>query len=408
MEVCAFNKFNKFLRSIVTDRTAINADFFFGDYLDRLKDVITALAPSGKLLLVSKEDTFIEYGKAIINACNEVGSKLINIVIDRTSNTIENSSVLFSAPEDIRGVIVLDSSLFDLVGYYASLRNLPVVVIPIKLEVFGLFNKYILIRANGSIDKVLINAKRHIILDNRLIFENASLSNFYASIISKSVSLFDYKIYTTATNKQFNKTAYDLYRNGIFFAIELSHKHVIAYKERLLDEALIMEVANCLADGEISLFSAEKVASALACKNRDNLIKTEFFASMTIISLYGEFFKSYGSVYSIVDYTSRVEYACKNLNIDNKTQLLNSFLMQSKNYSENVDGINKLLKSIYQGAQMIANNTEKIVKRFYLLGGDELDENKLRKLKQAIRYSGDFPFGFNGATLLREKGILDL
>ncbi len=138
--------------------------FFQGKGVETVVERCRLLAPFSKVGVITDEKWFISTGKIFLELLKSKGLKPITIVASQTN--FKAISELFYLPEDIR-LIICQSNLCVLGEYFATVKNIPCVIInSLKMKKFLSDTLRIVVDGEPTLFKV--TAERHVWLNENL------------------------------------------------------------------------------------------------------------------------------------------------------------------------------------------------------------------------------------------------
>lgn len=379
--------------------------FISGDYKKETEKLVREICPYSKVAIVAFSSTYRKYGKEVVSVLAKAGSKTVSLMMpDKYSDSVDYAGLLFNIPEDARLVIVFDRELMHVATYFSNVRDVPVLFIPKDIVFYKSLDDVLYFRNGGKTDKIVCKSEKYILFDENFVsYDNLAL--IYAHVVSKTVALFDYKIYKSITGERKNTTAI----GGLLSAIK-DIIDIMSYAEKERGKVLAInsiktELFNYLSGGELFSYSAE-VFTAKLLIGKSDFYSIELASAIKILAYYSDFFGSKEAYPVFPNYNKRVEDVAGIIKVSEK-ELADAFIAHTdgffKNKEKYFNAINAMSSDAVKAFDVVAN-----LKSTYLaLGGKQNFGLTEELLYEGVRYSGDVPFYFNGMTVLRELGILD-
>ena len=376
----------------------IDLKFYQGDASDTLKDLVSSIAPCGKVAFITKFDTNLLYCTRFAKAVKSVGATMTTVVLEDTASTIENASVLFSIPDEVRLVITADTEILDLVYYFANLRKIPVVVIPKSLDVEGILKTKIYIQSGDKVDGVIVKPSLHIVIDKTIL--SGTEHKGFAFIMSKLVSLIDYRISHALIKSPVSKKAFDMVKQSVLSTYGVLKLDEDKRFEVILYNAFQIEIASMITKGQITDSSAQTIAVGLS-KAKDRASASLMFAK-NILKLYLATCDIKFDLSALTDLNALSDLMQDKTGVDFSVYLKN-LKSQVKLAIENGEKAFETLKSLKDEISSFVNLFAEIEKTFISLGGKTPE---IIDYKFSLIHSGDHYIGANTMTLIRELGLI--
>lgn len=374
--------------------------FIGGDYKNSLVNVLKKVSPNGKVLTVSSSDAFLSLREQTEKAIESVGAKPVNFIVDDASEKIEDISQIFACGDDVRAVIFFERKLAGTANYFATIRNVPSVYIPISINVDGGICPEVFIKTGDKIDAVKTLGEKYVLLDDRLLSINDT-AEAYAFLTSKFISVFDSRIKSAFSREKTDVNAFFLLKDAVIKSYKINSVPKNLRAEYLLEQGLKAETANYFSFGELVDKSAIGVLKILY-GDKFNRIKAFSF----LIGVYGTA-AQFNSPQDFLspDYNKSAETVSKFFGV-NETDVLDGLKTQFETITSKSDRIVKALDSIKQAAIAVEKTVPIIQKTFVALGGEKFTDTDERFVV-ALLSCGDYPF-INGMSVARESGFLSL
>ncbi len=373
-----------------------NTEVSFDDFNSVLNQACSKYAPCGKVAFVFSEQAFLEKGVFLTEFCDKNGFKSINFVMEE-SNNLEDILKLCSLPEDVRIVVSLTSSLFTAVSYFASLRDIPFLVV--QDNVFdNVFLNSVKIIKGGMEENFLITAKRIITFD----FKEKNAYKMFSYVESRIIDIIDYKIYSEMKGGFIDKFSLNLLIKSIEECFGILS---FSFKERI--SALIFNVFRCHVADSLTDNLVFKNSSVYTLSNFKKIdLEKRLFFCYRLIKLY-RFYLFSDDIFIVkpLRYNERADFLCQNLDIK-ELEILTSLNEQIDIYRKNSYKLKQIKETFKKAVDRIYKKFDRVILIYLSLGGEYQELNK--EEKSVIKNSGDLPHTFNLATLMREERLLDV
>lgn len=373
-------------------------EFYCGNYVLGLEKFIKKYAPFSKIALASSNLSFEHYGKKIIDAIKSFDSKVISLVLEeQTQNTIESFSQLFDFPEDVRLIVVMDQKLYSYAFYYANIKNIPVVILPIDYNVEGLFDTNVDLLINGKIDSIQLMVNKSIILDTSFPINYYDL---FLSFYSNYANYFDNLITESFLGIKSRKS-YEDFHQCISNFLDLNFANIENNKEDFIYNIILIQ----LQYSKLFRSSSSKIVNLIAKIMGENNGETKLQIFNFLIHLFYSI-KDYKEIIKELDYKD-IALLCKNYKLnmgyvlDSNVNFLEIFEKNFNNISKVVELLNERTNNLIEinskfieASKALTSNTNKSVKNF-------------EKIKKSVSLASIYPKNFNSLTLLKCLGIID-
>ncbi len=380
--------------------------FLSGGLLEGIKQVVRLCAPFGKVAFVSENDSYEKYSKIVLDAVKEADGTFLGLTVKGNRiETTEGIAELFHLPEDVRLIIAMDKFVSEKATYFASIRNIPILIIPTSCFAESYLKPEILIKADNGIDAVKMNPDKYVLFSEEA-FKEDNLSSVYAHIVSKLVALKDYIISCAVGGKKPNKFCYTTIKNAVYHTINLIKENDISSIKLLIENSFLIETVNNVTCGQMSSFSAETVSALISSVLGNDYYESEIKCATKILEFYLALVnETEEKILLFPDYNERAEELSKKLEIS-ETAVLKGFLMQSEVLLNSRKTAETIVKRLKGELKRETEAKKKILSKYYFLGGEDCLGNESVNL--SVKYSGDFPFGINLMSIVRENGITEI
>ncbi|MDY6368067.1 MAG: hypothetical protein SPL13_06100 [Clostridia bacterium] len=366
-----------------------------GEIGETLTEIIKKVAPSGKVAFVTTEKNHDEYGKLITSTLAKVNSKTVSIIMPTpVNNTVEYFGALFNLPDDVRAVVVTEGALFRAASYFANVKELPLIFVPVSANLSGTLEKEFFVRNGKTLDLVKGAETMYVVIDESLL--SGKIADAYAFNMAKLTTLIDYR---AVRGKSADARAYFIAMEGVQGSYTVTKEPI---KNRPL--CLLYNGLKIAIGGRIDSFINKSSVFAAACLltgGASPLPKHELFCALKLLELFNESFKIKGMAEVMPDYISRAEKVAETLNVDER-QTAEELLKQRTTLKNSIRFI-PILNSLKEETCELVSHSKSITGTYFSLSGDK----KPIVTATALKYSGDTPIGLNTMSVLRELGITD-
>lgn len=361
-----------------------------------------------KFDIVFVESDYLKFSKIIIGALKRACAEFSIFLIEDKDFTHSKNKSFFNFNGDIV-VVVGNMDLISITSHYASIQNKEIyAVLTEPCAEYLLLNKA-RIFANGIYTSVDIKPIKSLIYDIDILIKasNEAYQESFINVISKLVTLIDYKFRVLITGKEFDLKSYQRIKNAISLVAGINayenRKEVLIYAEAVM--ATERKLSEVIDDGAVELYCDALGLFSSKAPKRERL----FMAMRSILELYEMLFVSnLSGLISVADYNADVtflekstgksgSYFRKNLLIPSPRRLdiINKILLKTK------DGFLKEIESVL----FVMKAIEKVYKSF---GGKVDNENKLplSAKREGLRASTYLSNKITLLTHMRDMGVL--
>ena len=384
----------------------VSFDFVQGDYQSALQNLLTQFAPCGKIAVLYFQSTYERISKNISLSAKRVGYKTSHLVLPNDFvDCIEQYSGVFNLAEDARMIVTADVGLYNLAKYFATIREVPCVLIYDGQTKYGLFSNYAQIINGRKTEKFDFNCQVKFVIDNAC-FDNfdGKLSDFYAHTVSYAFGLLDYRLNCTATKSDVDQQAYSLALRAIKRAFKVFTNGYNEQATELVTALFEIELACAYTNQALTnTFSAYNCFMIEKdCKNQG---KSELLYSVAIAKLFALYLSNqFDQLLTYPNYLQRAEKLGKVLLVaqDKIIKCLND---QSEIIKQNTAEIDATAKTVLDEVKNFIRQESTMLNTFKALKGQA--QNDIKNFNFALKHCGDFVDGINCVSLIRESGILE-
>lgn len=358
----------------------------------------SSLIVSGRILLVCsnrKQLDIVEFERVLVKK----GFKVSVIEFSGSANNLDDLSKLFACPEDVRLVITIENSLALATSYYASVNNIPSIILISDILLRQVFAKKIIVNTSNGLDEVILNDKRFVFVDESIIEKPQALSFAFADIQTKALALLEYRLRDKALKTGLNLACYSHVRKAILETFPVFAHSKKTQKELLLYSLIRVYVGDFVANGKVFFGQTDNLTSMLlGSENGLDKLKVQKF---TLFLLEALFSGKHENILDCPDYLLRTKYLIGNYPEDERF-FYNQYL-QTSNIIEKISKND--FASLQKEVSALFKSCDRMINIYLALGGEQGSSNG--QIAKAIKYAGDFPYCVNSATFLRESGILE-
>ena len=369
-----------------------------GDYDKKPAEILSKVAPMGKVAFISFFDTHEKYAKTLISSVLNEGIKVISLIMpEPVKYTVEYASHAFNLPEDVRAVMVIDRMLYNIAAYFAKIKDLPLIYIPDSACVSGVLGKTFYLKNGDKYEKTPAAKNVYVILDDRII--DKEIAEGYAFNMARLTTLIDYRVVKTSDDKL--DSAYYTMLEGVTDTYSVLSEEKPARASYLLFNGLKIVLADRLDGFTFIDSSAERVAARINYGDVVPPVSAEFFFSLKLMELYFAAFGIKKACETFPSYLNRSEKVRAAMDIAQGAAddaLLNNIKAAKKDLKKAIRAMNALKNEIGE----LLTHQGVIKSTFYALGGKDVPIDC-----GALKYAGDTFFGVNAMSFLRETGATD-
>ena len=330
-----------------------------------------------KFDVVFFESDYLKYSKGVIGALKRACAEYSLLLIENKNfDHVKNKSFFNFSGEIV--IVVGSEDLISITSHYASIQNKETYAVLTEPSAEYLLLNKARIPANGIYANVEIKPIKCLIYDIELLSKasNISYQESFINVISKLVTLIDYKFRVLITGKEFNKESYLRIKNAISLVAGINayenRKEILIYAEAVM--AVERKTSGVIDDGAV-----ESYADALGLFSSSSRKSDRVFTAMrAIIELYEMLFvNDLSGLLSVPDYNGDVaflekttgktgSYFRKNLNIPfpRRLDIINKILLKTKDgflkEIESVLFVMKAIEKVYNSFNEVIDNENKL------------------------------------------------
>ena len=372
--------------------------FFAGEYDVKPAKILSKVAPMGKVAFISFFGTHEKYLKTLIASVLSENIKVISLIMpEPVKYSVEYAAHSFNLPDDVRAVMVIDRSLYEIASYYANVKNIPLIYVPESACVSDTFEKTFYLKNGDRYDKVEGAKTVYAVIDEKIVKKDVEKG--YAFNMARLTTLIDYRVVKTSDEKL--DEAYYSMLKGVTETYNVLSEEPELRPLFILYNGLTIALSD-RADGFSFInSSSERVAARLNYGDSEKKINAELSFSLKLLAIYSAAFGIKKEREVFPEYLSRAEKVKSYLNIGQNvadTDLLKNIKATKKDLKKAVRAMNALEGE----AQELFSHERTVKSTFYALGGKASTVDT-----KAIKYAGDTFFGVNVMSFLRNLGVTD-
>ena len=372
-----------------------NIAFYYGDYTEKLKEVLSKIIPFGKALFLCTHD---EFDTGLISVMEKVKKSSVKVIMISDDEILDYRDLKETLPEDIRAVVSFNSKFYELSSRLATELNLFCVCVVKEFNFSNLIGYSTNVVINGEKESFIFDADTHVIFDiEKILLDQANAFNEYAFIMSKLIALIDYRVYGLVTENPTNRKAYSLVKSAVEETFSIFSYSREEYLHLIIKNSIMIRLANIISKGKILSNSSVDIAVKLVGK-QSSIIPL----SKRIIKLYTLCFSSQFDGTATPNYLERVEKILP-LDTASERQVGRWLITQSQIYDKKSQVVGLIKESLKAEVFEYNKVFNKVEKTYLALGGILGDYND-----EIISICGDFYSTFNGMSLVRESGITEV
>lgn len=389
---------------ILSAKWRVFTRFYGGNAERRLADVLKALAPEGKVIVLFTDESYARFGKKALTFIASIGCKPVEKVIAVGIPSVDDAGAVLSVSEEARCVLAFDGELFGFASYCAMIAKVPCVFLLEKIGCEEVIPSVALLKNGNGTERVKVRVPRYVVVDEDAV-KRYDVAEAYAGLISRLPDFADYRIKCSVEKRAYDKRAYALFKEAVTSAFGIFSYGTEERCEKIAEYKFTAELANLASDGRLCDFSAMGNASYLfsAARKEGKNPTLSFFSR--IMQLYELCFSGeYEGILEIPDYLSRADELSSLTGCDDKVFLAGlkkqcDILCDVKKTAE------KTASGLYEEIKAQRAVCDKAVSTYYALGGTV--KQNCPFTDEIVNLCGDLPSSFNGMTIVRESGIAE-
>ncbi len=361
-----------------------------------------------KFDIVFTESDFLKFGpiltKALKNACAEFSTLIIE---DADFDHVKNKSFFNFHGEVV--IVVGGYNLISVATHYASLQKKEVYAVLTEPNFEYVLLNYVRLSAGGMPVRVDVSPIKALLIDVDVMKKasNSSYQECFIGVISKLISLIDYKFRSLITGERFDNKSYQSIKNAIALVAGINTfknvKEVLIYSELIL--ALERANGNVLTDSSVDLYVDALGIFSTTVKNSEKILS----AMRVIIELYEMFFlNDLSGLMTVADYNKDIEALEKSTGKSGSYFRKNLFIPSPRRLDLINRVINKTRGGFLKEVESVLSVMKAIEKIYYNFEKSIEEEEKLSYAmkKEALMLSTYLSDKITILTHLRDMGVL--
>ena len=389
--------------NVSSPKLPFNVFFYQGIPHEEVGKIAKAIVPYGKVALLYLKNEHQKLYPQYSCSLQQTENVITHVVLPQTfTDSLSKYSQVFNLAEDVRLIVATDKKLFNLAKYFASVRNIPCVLVVNDLECYDAVN-YDIKFLNGKKQDSLVNScDVHVVVDlDSLRGNKDTISQGYAFTVSHALALTDYRINCLFENQAVIKKAYALTAQASTSIFPLYSFAEQERHEKATEYFFILQIANLLSKGKIfDCFSSAQASKFIDGKiNGHTLLKCAISTS----KIYKIFLSNnYDKILKYPDYLQRADFVRSKTAISHADATANLLVQLSK--IEKIPYPKAFSQILIKDVLSFVNCSNSILSIWTALGGcSNVNE---QDFSLAIKHSGDV--ALNLMSLVRHSGISEL
>lgn len=229
-----------------------------------LKKIFSS-SPYKSVLVVCHDDNFLGQGNDVRKILQSINVFVSLISLGEENLTEDYMSMLYNGENAV--VVIGDNELIDLVKAFSSGKNLFSVAIPTTCVMANVFTSYVKKIENGRVKNQKVKVLDAVIIDKAYYASNKKkyTAISYSLLVSKLITLIDYKIAVLGNFTKFNKRIYNYLKETVFtYGLQVS---------------TFKNITDALAIGTLRLSITEELSDILSFGG-ENIVADVLFANV--------------------------------------------------------------------------------------------------------------------------------
>lgn len=378
---------------------------YMGDPFNTTMSIVSQIAPMSKVGIVCRKQTYSDGVELLSDEIKRLGGKALSVILPRKVTTIESMSKMFALPDDVRLIVVTDVEVIRPACYYASIAKVPVVLMCEDERFFEKFSLHTFVYSGEKLDYVLTACECHVIVNVKKFLKTTDFAELYGLTMSKLPAIFDYHVTNATRGEKLNEKAYSAFIESIKTVYSVFNYRRRKQKKLLLAESLKILACNYMTEGKMFDFSSQRLAELLLNKSDKNGHGRVFCAGL-LLKLYGLYISGeYSHLLEVPDYMARSEKVAKLLKAEEKPFMV-GISLQLDTFRRLAEQEIDLFPATVNLDSELYDCTDRLINTYYALGGKNFARKEV--VARAVKYSGDVGDFINGASVVRESGILEI
>ena len=389
------------LNAIALKKNPNGVKLFQDNYLKTARDFVKEVGAS-KVALFSDEAAFTTCKDLTDSLNNDVS--LYNFILEnKRIYSLSDFEESFSLNGTVGAVICLGGYALPVAKYFASVNNVPLLVVIADYRFESLFMDKITLIINGEWQDITLNTAKYIVFDKDLIssFDSAVSSDAFLLVQSKTCALINYRAHEVIYNKKAQPSVCAIVEDALTQGFDAEDKIGLA-------TALLKIAAAHYLDNGFSLYSDEAVGEMIVNKDLSKMGAVRY-------ALFVRFIEAYKTI-NIKDVANNLSVPFYSERADRISELTGvSSDRVAKYYSENrcsesvLMRLKPISKVVKADIDSLILAEEGVYMRFAKAGGNIEDRALVTssQLKTALKYTADYPYFYGLSDVLRDVGVLE-
>ena len=165
--------------------------------IEKINEVLAKISPAMRIAIVSTARNYAAHGDKLQSVLDGVNYPSVLFIFgEGVKRELKEGCQLFGLPEDVRAVVILGNGVeAELARYYASVMNIPYIVIACDPDLSGVFKKTVNIDGKENMGTKAPLAKA-LIIDGNIVSRCSAEKKLsaYCRGVSRALCLIDYKV----------------------------------------------------------------------------------------------------------------------------------------------------------------------------------------------------------------------
>ena len=175
------------------------------------------------VLVVCHDENFLGQGNDVRKILQSIKINVSLVSLGEENLSKDYIDMLYNGENAV--VVIGDNELIDLVKAFSSAKNLFSVAIPTTCVMANIFTSYVKNVEDGRVKKQKVKGLNAVIIDKAYYSSNKKKHTVesYSLLVSKLITLIDYKIAVLGNYTKFNKRIYNYFKETVFtYGLQIS------------------------------------------------------------------------------------------------------------------------------------------------------------------------------------------
>lgn len=375
-----------------------------------LSEDIRRILPYGKALIVSDESTWLRYGDSLTDALAGAPLEFSRYLAGK-GQSASDFAELFHFPEDVRCVVVLGADALPAAKYFCTLRDVPYLVIPVSPAGEEIFSPYVRVRVNGVSRAYPAKLPAEAALTEFCLRPDArAVAASYGRIMSKFVSLIDYRVQCICTGLSLCRGCYDLAREAVSDALGLTAASTLAEcAETLLAAELKLSAVSAYLGGYAVNYGGESCMAVLLPERGLRYGDRAFAAACKLLRVYRLFFSNEIPLsLAVPDVSGRIERAARLSGISERELAERAKVARPRDNKQRLGLLKKFAPAFSEELEGVLALLPAIRDTYRALGGKALETYGEAEYRAAFFSAPELAERYNTLVFLRDTGLMEL